>query len=80
LHHGGVRTLEALFSEDPKFATHYRALSPNFLKETGDTRKAKVDALIAFLLTIDENTPVIATPPLGPAGGDFCSLPGAKPY
>jgi YVTN family beta-propeller protein len=76
LHHGGVRTLEALFAEDPKFSAHYRALSPNFLKETGPARQDKVNALVAYLLYVDEHAPSIAAPALGPQGGDFCKAPG----
>lgn len=80
LHHGGVRTLEALFSEDPKFSAHYRALSPNFLKETGSVRQEKVNALVAYLLAVDEHAPSIAAPALGPQGGDFCKAPGTTTY
>jgi hypothetical protein len=77
LHHGGVRSLETLFSEDPKFAAHYRALSPNFLKETGAVREQKVNALVAYLLAVDEHAPSVAAPALGPHGGDFCKAPAS---
>lgn len=75
LHDGGARSLEALFAEDPEFSVHYRALSPNFLKETGSARAEKVSALVAYLLSIDEDTAPIAAPNLGPNGGSFCALP-----
>ncbi|HMJ14462.1 MAG TPA: hypothetical protein VK524_23765, partial [Polyangiaceae bacterium] len=80
LHNGGARSLEALFSEDPKFAAHYRAFSPNFLKETGALRQEKVNALVAYLLAVDEQAPSIAAPALGPYGGDFCKAPGAPSF
>ena len=72
LHAGNVAALEGLFSGP--FAAHYQALAPNFLADSDPAvRAAKVNALVAFLLSIDEDTPVIAIPPLGPAGGDFCA-------
>jgi hypothetical protein len=73
LHAGQVRTLEALFS-DP-FGAHLRALAPGFLDSTDPARNDKVAALVEFILSIDEDAPPIATPPLGPLGGSFCVAP-----
>lgn len=70
-HAGMARTLEAALSEP--FQTHLRALNPNFL--TGADAATKREALIQFLLSIDEETATIPVPALGPNGGDFCSTP-----
>jgi len=72
LHDGGARTLEALFAEDPKFSAHYRALAPNFLEEKGAARERKVNALVSYLLYIDENAEPVKSPDLGPTGGPIC--------
>jgi cytochrome c peroxidase len=57
-HAGNARTLEELF--DPTFAAHYQALAPDFLGQNETfTRSDRIAQLIAFLLSIDENT----TPP-----------------
>jgi hypothetical protein len=72
LHDGGARTLEALFAEDPKFSAHYRALAPNFLEEKGAARERKVNALVSYLLYIDENAEPVKSPDLGPTGGAIC--------
>lgn len=57
-HAGNARTLEELF--DPTFAAHYQALAPDFLGQSETfTRSDRIAELIAFLLSIDENT----TPP-----------------
>jgi cytochrome c peroxidase len=55
-HAGNARTLEELFSTT--FQTHYQAFSSNFLATTGATRDTQVRQVIAFLLSIDEATPV----------------------
>ena len=60
-HAGNARTLEEAF--DPAYAAHYQALSENFL-ETGD-RALQVRQLVAFLLSIDEDTTAAAVPSLG---------------
>jgi DNA-binding beta-propeller fold protein YncE len=60
-HAGNARTLEEVF--DPIYAAHYQAFSSNFL-DTGD-RAAQVRQMIAFLLSIDEDTAVAAAPALG---------------
>lgn len=70
LHGGGAATLESLFATG--FKSHYAALAPNFLQETGKDREAKVAQLVQFLLSIDEGSDVIAIPPPGSGGGDFC--------
>jgi hypothetical protein len=76
LHDGGARTLEALFAEDPKFAAHYRALSPNFLMETGAERATKVGNLVKYLLSIDEDAAPVPSPASpGANGGSFCKAP-----
>ena len=68
LHAGSARTLEALF--DPVFIAHYRALAPNFVPTA-----TQVGDLVAFLLSIDEDTATLAIPPLGAQGGTFCQPP-----
>jgi hypothetical protein len=76
LHDGGARTLEALFAEDPKFAAHYRALSPNLLMETGAERATKVANLVKYLISIDEDAAPVPSPASpGPNGGSFCKAP-----
>ena len=52
--------------------THARALAPNFLTEL-NTDDA-IDAMIQFLLSIDEDSTTIATPSLGPKGGVLCTF------
>jgi DNA-binding beta-propeller fold protein YncE len=71
LHAGGARTLEALFSE--RFESHHAALSSGFL--TGGTAPSDREALVQFLLSIDEDAETIAIPELGPRGGSFCASP-----
>jgi hypothetical protein len=71
-HAGNARTLEAVLSSP--FAEHYAALNTSFLGDV-DTAAAKREALVQFLLSIDQDTPLIALPALGPDGGDFCSAP-----
>jgi DNA-binding beta-propeller fold protein YncE/mono/diheme cytochrome c family protein len=65
LHHGQATDLKALF-DDPLWVTHLRAGNPNFLK-TGDAVGQKID-LIAYLLSIDQNT----TETEVPEGFDVC--------
>ncbi len=71
LHAGQVRTLEALF--DSPFDTHREALKSGFLAKDSPNRDANVEALVQFLLSIDEDTETLAEPPLGPNGGSFCA-------
>lgn len=73
LHAGQVRTLEALFGE--AFALHFRAINPAFLAAADPQRAEKVSALIQFVLSIDNDAPTIAIPPLGPQGGVLCAKP-----
>jgi YVTN family beta-propeller protein len=67
-HAGNARTLEAMFSTT--FGTHWKALAAtNFLVNPAD-----IDKLVAYLLSIDGSTKVIA-PPAAPndQGGNFCA-------
>jgi len=54
LHAGNARTLEEVL--DPTFLSHYRAFSANFSPSVGD-----VADLVAYLQSIDEATPSVAT-------------------
>lgn len=70
-HAGQARTLEAVLS-DP-FSAHHAALATGFLG-AGDADAAnKRAALVQFLLSIDDATPSIPVPALGPDGGNFCA-------
>lgn len=73
LHAGQVRTLEALFSEP--FAGHFRAINPSFLAASDPDRALKVSQLVQYILSIDNDTPTVAIPPLGPQGGVLCAKP-----
>jgi cytochrome c peroxidase len=73
LHAGQVRTLEALFGEP--FAQHFRAINPAFLAASDPQRAEKVSQLVQFILSIDNDAPTIAVPPLGPQGGVLCAKP-----
>lgn len=56
------------------FATHRAALAEDgFLG--GDDAAAQRDALVAYLLSIDESTAPLALPALGAEGGTFCAPP-----
>ena len=55
LHHGAAPDLKALFG--PDFKAHTSAGNPNF-----EPRGADLDALIAFLLSIDESTEPVPVP------------------
>jgi hypothetical protein len=72
-HAGNARTLEELL--DDVFATHRAALADaGFLD--GATEAEDRAALVAFLLSIDESTTVIAGPLTpGADGGVFCEPP-----
>jgi hypothetical protein len=69
-HAGQVRTLEGLL--DSPFEAHREALKSGFLAPGTPDREANVAALVAFLLSIDEDAAPVAEPALGPAGGSFC--------
>lgn len=73
LHGGGAATLESLFAED--FAPHMRTIAANMLTDSDDgARKAKVDALVQYLLSIDaDQAPTTIPVPAGAQGGDFCA-------
>ncbi len=72
LHGGNAATLESLFSTT--FKTHYTALSPNFLAESNPAERAKnLEAIVQYLLSIDNDTPTVAIPAAGAQGGDFCN-------
>jgi YVTN family beta-propeller protein len=71
LHAGNARTLEALLGST--FQSHHQALAPNCLTDTDPVvLQGKVDALVAYLLSIDGSTQVTPIPALGSAGGAFC--------
>jgi DNA-binding beta-propeller fold protein YncE len=59
LHHGQAPTLKDLFS-DPRWQFHTNAGNANFSIQLQD--QAKLDDLIAFLLSIDAQTPELAIP------------------
>jgi DNA-binding beta-propeller fold protein YncE len=63
-HAGNARTLEELFATT--FEGHYRSLSTNFL-QSGD-RAAQVRQIVAFLLSIDDDTMIVPIP----ANNDLC--------
>jgi mono/diheme cytochrome c family protein/DNA-binding beta-propeller fold protein YncE len=70
-HAGQARTLEA--SLGSPFDVHREALKAGFLAASTPDRAAKVEALVQFLLSIDEGADAIPLPPLGPTGGTFCA-------
>jgi len=71
-HGGNAATLESLFS--PTFKTHYTALSPNFLAESDPTERAKnLEAIVQYLLSIDDAAATVTIPAVGASGGDFCN-------
>ena len=71
LHAGNARTLEALLGDT--FAEHHSALAPNFLTETDPAeRSQRIEALVQYLLSIDEHTAYPALPETGAAGGSLC--------
>ncbi len=53
-HAGNARTLEELF--DVIFQAHYQAHSANFLTAMGAARDAQVRQIVAFVLSIDDDT------------------------
>ncbi|MDI3281883.1 YncE family protein [Polyangium sp. 15x6] len=69
-HAGNARTLEELFSTT--FAAHNKALAaPSYLTGPDD-----IANLVAFVLSIDEDTTLIDLPAQpGAKGGDFCAAP-----
>jgi hypothetical protein len=72
LHAGNARTLEELFSS--LFSIHSNALAKD--PATFLATPEEVQALVAFVLSIDEDTTVIPLPATpGASGGDFCAAP-----
>ncbi len=67
-HAGNARTLEELF--DQRFEGHHKSAIANVFDPEANDNKRK---LVAFLLSIDEDSEVIDIPGLGAAGGDLCS-------
>ncbi len=67
-HAGNARTLEELLS--PTFNAHTKALTKNgtFLSKPEDVKK-----IIAYILSIDGDKPVLPIPGVGPLGGNFCA-------
>jgi YVTN family beta-propeller protein len=71
-HAGNARTLEELFAS--LFDAHTKALAVDPGTFLG--KPEEVQAMVAFVLSIDEDTPVIPLPATpGPGGGDFCAAP-----
>jgi hypothetical protein len=64
-HAGNARTLEEVF-DSPTFERHHQALSVNFLGDA-TLRKRQIAELVAYLLSIDETTPIETSPIV-----DFC--------
>ncbi|MDP3275812.1 MAG: beta-propeller fold lactonase family protein [Deltaproteobacteria bacterium] len=56
-HAGNARTLEELLST--VFQSHYQAFSANFLTNSGAARANDVRRMVAFLLSIDDDTMVV---------------------
>jgi sugar lactone lactonase YvrE len=70
-HAGNARTLEELLSTT--FQAHTEALTQG---ADPVSTQANVDALVAYLLSIDESTPPLASPTTpGADGGGFCAAP-----
>jgi DNA-binding beta-propeller fold protein YncE len=67
-HAGNARTLEEAFATT--FERHYRAMSANFL-QSGD-RAAEVRQLVAFLLSIDDDTAAVTVPTTLGYNPDLC--------
>ena len=71
LHAGGALTLEGLLSA--QFKSHHGALAPGFLDENDKDRAQKIDWLVQYILSIDEDKATLAIPSAGAQGGDFCT-------
>jgi hypothetical protein len=71
-HAGNARTLEEAFSAI--FSAHHRALAANFLEPTDANRATEVRQLLAFLLSIDDDTTPVALPATITSAGnpDLC--------
>jgi YVTN family beta-propeller protein len=71
MHAGNARTLEAMLKDT--FSKHHQALAPNFLLESDPKDvEHQVDALVQYLLSIDEDKPTQDQPSPGAKGGALC--------
>ena len=66
LHAGNARTLEEVL-DDTLFHSHHAALNVNFVPTA-----TQIPQLVAYLLSIDEDEPVLTPPAKGAAGGALC--------
>jgi mono/diheme cytochrome c family protein len=73
LHAGGALTLESLFSDG--FKAHHGALAPSFLDSSDSQRTQKIDWLVQYILSIDNDQATYPVPAAGAKGGDFCVAP-----
>jgi len=71
-HGGNARTLEEML--DNVFRSHHQAMAANFLDPTDTNRARDVRQLVAFLLSIDDDTMPVALPANIPGVGnpDLC--------
>lgn len=69
-HAGNARTLEELL-DDTLFAPHHRSAIANVFVPSADQRRQ----LVAFMLSIDEETETVAIPQKGDKGGVLCTYP-----
>ena len=72
LHHGQASTLPALLT-DTRWSFHTNAGNANMSVVLAN--QSKLDDLVAFLLSIDANTPEIAVPTDPTSGGSFDACP-----
>ena len=72
-HAGNARTLEEVF--DNLFRAHHQTLAANFLDPTDTMRPAQIRQLVAFLVSIDDDTMPVAFPTgiTGLSNVDLCS-------
>jgi mono/diheme cytochrome c family protein len=73
-HAGNARTLEELFADNAavSFKGHYQTqIAAVFDPNLGQS----VDAIVQYLLSIDEDEPTFAIPAKGNTGGDLCFAP-----
>ncbi len=71
-HAGNARTMEELLSDI--FLTHRAALADDGFMGGVDEGQQR-DALVQYLLSIDESTDTLDIPAVGTDGGDFCAPP-----
>ena len=72
-HGGNARTLEEVF--DNLFRAHHQTLAANFLDSTDTMRAAQIRQLVAFLVSIDDDTMPVGFPTgiTGLTNVDLCS-------